>query len=112
MGYPCQYSWAFLVAQLVKNPPAMRETWVQFLGWEDTLEKGKATLFSILACSPWGCKKSAMTERLSLHFTWTPQCAFQKNTVPESFASEKGSVKENKFGKLDYRKTDRLVNQI
>ena len=31
------------MAQLVKNPPAMRETWVQFLGWEDTLEKGKAT---------------------------------------------------------------------
>ena len=36
-------SWASLVAQLVKNPPAMRETWVQSLGWEDPLEKGKAT---------------------------------------------------------------------
>ena len=47
-GYPLQYSWAFLVAQLVKNPPAMRETWVQFLGWEDHLEKGKATHSSIL----------------------------------------------------------------
>ena len=34
---------ASLVAQLVKNPPAMRETWVQSLGWEDPLEKGKAT---------------------------------------------------------------------
>ena len=33
--------WASLVAQLVKNPPAMQETWVQSLGWEDTLEKGK-----------------------------------------------------------------------
>ena len=41
--------WAFLVAQLVKNPPAMRETWVQSLGWEDPLEKGKATHSSILA---------------------------------------------------------------
>ena len=40
---------AFLVAQLVKNPPAMRETWVQSLGWEDPLEKGKATHSSILA---------------------------------------------------------------
>ena len=40
IGYPCQYSWASLVAQLVKNPPAMRETWVQSLGWEDPLEKG------------------------------------------------------------------------
>ena len=35
--------WASLVAQLVKNPPAMRETWVRSLGWEDPLEKGKAT---------------------------------------------------------------------
>ena len=42
IGYPLQYSWASLVAQLVKNPPAMRETWVWSLGWEDLLEKGKA----------------------------------------------------------------------
>ena len=40
---------ALLVAQLEKNPPAVRETWVQSLGWEDALEKGKATLCSILA---------------------------------------------------------------
>ena len=45
---------ASLVAQLVKNPPAMRETWVQSLGWEDPLEKGKATHSSILAWRiPW-----------------------------------------------------------
>ena len=43
IGYPLQYSWASLVAQLVKNLPAMRETWVQSLGWEDPLEKGIAT---------------------------------------------------------------------
>ena len=49
IGYPLQYSWAFLVAQLVKNLPAMRETWVQSLGWEDPLEKGRATHSSILA---------------------------------------------------------------
>ena len=49
MGYPLQYSWASLVAQLIKNLPAVRETWVQSLGWEDTLEKGKATHFSILS---------------------------------------------------------------
>ena len=49
IGYPLQYSWAFLVAQLVKNPPAMQETWVRSLGWEDSLEKGKATHSSILA---------------------------------------------------------------
>ena len=39
---------ASLVAQLVKNMPAMRETWVRSLGWEDPLEKGKATHSSIL----------------------------------------------------------------
>ena len=49
IGYPLQYSWASLVAQLVKNLPALWETWVQSLGWEDLLEKGKATHFSILA---------------------------------------------------------------
>ena len=48
IGYPLQYSWASLVAQLVKNPPAMWETWVQSLGWEDPLEKGKSTHSSIL----------------------------------------------------------------
>ena len=49
IGYPLQYSWVSLVAQLVKNPPAMRETWVRSLGWEDPLEKAKATHSSILA---------------------------------------------------------------
>ena len=54
IGYPLQYSWASLVAQLVKNLPAMRETWVRCLGWEDLLEKGKAIHSSILAWrSPW-----------------------------------------------------------
>ena len=49
IGYPLQYSCASLVAQLVKNQPAMRETWVWFLGWEDLLQKRKATHSSILA---------------------------------------------------------------
>ena len=54
IGYPFQYSWASLVDQLVKNPPAMRETWIRSLGWEDPLEKGKATHFSIVAWRiPW-----------------------------------------------------------
>ena len=48
IGYPLQYSWASLVAQLVKNPPAMWKTRVQSLSWEDPLEKGKATHSSIL----------------------------------------------------------------
>ena len=41
IGYPLQYSWASLVAQLVKNPPAMRETWVRSLCWEDSPGEGK-----------------------------------------------------------------------
>ena len=54
IGYPLQYSWASLVAQLIKNPPAMQETWVRTLDWEDPLEKGKATHSSILAWRiPW-----------------------------------------------------------
>ena len=48
------YLWASLVAQLVKNPSAMRETWVPSLGWEDPLERGTATHASILAWRiPW-----------------------------------------------------------
>ena len=47
IGYPSQYSWASLVAQMVKNLPAMQETLVRFLGQEDPLEKGKATHSSI-----------------------------------------------------------------
>ena len=54
IGYLIQYSWASLVAQLVKNPPATRETWVRSLGWEDPLEKGKANHSSVLARRiPW-----------------------------------------------------------
>ena len=53
-GYALQYSWVSIVAQLVKNLPAVQETWVRSLGWEDPLEKGKATHYSILAWRiPW-----------------------------------------------------------
>ena len=48
-GNPLQYSWASLVTQLVKNPPAMKETSFQSLGWEDLLEEGMATHSNILA---------------------------------------------------------------
>ena len=65
------------MAQLVKNLPAMRKTWVRSLGWEDPLEKGMATQLSILAgefhgqmshvgYSPWDHRKSDVTERLTL----------------------------------------------
>ena len=49
IGYPLQSSWAFLVAQRVKNMPAVQETWVLSLGWEDPLEKGMETHSSFLA---------------------------------------------------------------
>ena len=67
IGYPLQYSWASLVAQLVKNLPAIWETWVGSLGWGDPLEKGKATPSVFLPgefhglYSPWVCKELDMT---------------------------------------------------
>ena len=70
MGHPLQYSWASLVAQLVKNPPAMWETWVQSLGWEDSPEGRKGyplqysgveklqhvgSLIFVMACGTFSC---------------------------------------------------------
>ena len=49
MGYPLQYSWVSLMAQMVKNLPAVQETWVRFLGWEDPLDEGKETYTNSLA---------------------------------------------------------------
>ena len=49
IGYPLQYSWASLVAQLVNKSSAMQETWVQSLGWRDPLEEGMSTHSSVLA---------------------------------------------------------------
>ena len=54
IGYPLQYSWASLMAQMVKNLSAMRETWIRSLDWEDPLEKEMAMHSSILAWRiPW-----------------------------------------------------------
>ena len=74
---------ASLIAQLIKNLPAMQETWVRSLDWEDSLEKEMATHFSILAWripgtkspvgySPWGHKESDQTEQLDT-FTFNPK---------------------------------------
>ena len=63
-GKPFRYSWASLVAQLVKNPPAMRETWVQSLGQEDPLEEGMATHASILG---WRIPMDRGTWRATVH---------------------------------------------
>ena len=73
IDYPLQYSWASLVAQLVKNPPAMRETWD--LPWVGKIPWRRERLPTPLfwpgefygLYSPWGRKESDMTERLSFH---------------------------------------------
>ena len=69
IGYPLQYSWASLMAQQVKNLPAVWKAWVRSWGWEDPLEKEMTTHSSILAwripwivSSPWGCKELGTTE--------------------------------------------------
>ena len=74
IGYPLQYSWASLVAQLVENLPAMWETWVRPLGWEDPLEKRKATCSGILAWRIlWAIQSMGVTKRWTqlsdFHFT-------------------------------------------
>ena len=72
IGYPLRYSWTSLVAQTVKNPPAMREIWIQSLGWEDTLKEGMATHSSILA---WQIPMDRGAWRAAIHGvakSWTP----------------------------------------
>ena len=82
IGYPLQCAWSSLVAQLVKNLPAMRETWVRSLIWEDALERGKATHSSVLAYTVHGVTKSWTWLRLSLTHcptwvqpAWDIQCS-------------------------------------
>jgi len=75
IGYPLQYSWASLVAQLVKNLPAMWKTWILSLGWKNPQEKGKDTHSSILAWRiPWtvdGVAKSwTLLSDFHFHFPW------------------------------------------
>ena len=76
IGYPLQYSWASLVAQLVKKLSEMWDTWVWSLGWEDPLKKGKATYSSILAwvdCIIHGVTKS---------WTWLSYLHFHFHSCP------------------------------
>ena len=78
IGYPLQYSWASLVAKLVKNPPVMRETWVRSLGWKDPLEKGKATHSSILAWRiPVVAKSQTQLSNFHFHFIY-PMSSFSR----------------------------------
>ena len=88
IGYPLQCSWASLVARLVKNPPALWETQVRSLDWEDPLEKGMATHSSILAWRiPWteepGRLQSAGLQSLTRlgNFTFTFSASFAETIV-------------------------------
>ena len=74
IGYPHQYSWASLVAQLIKNPPAIRETWVRSLGWDQPRDPWRRERLPTPVFwpgefrglySPWGHKELDMTEQLS-----------------------------------------------
>ena len=73
IGYPFQYSWAFLVAQMVKNPLTMQETWVQFLAWEDPLEEDMATHSSILDWRiPMAEEPGGLQSMQRVAKSWTP----------------------------------------
>ena len=84
-GYPLQYLGVSPVAQLVKNPPAMWETWVRSLGWDDPLEKGTATHSSILAWripwtiwSVWLQKSRTGLSDFHFHFSYVFQALKQR----------------------------------
>ena len=88
--------WASLVAQSVKNPPAIRETWVWSLGWQDPWEKGMATHSSILAWkipwvrslvgySPWGHKvRHSWVTNTSLHRKYSHDLITNPSNTPKS----------------------------
>ena len=85
ISYPLQYSWASLVAQLVKNPPAIRETWIWALGWEDPLRRESLPTLVFWPgefhglYSPWGHKESDTTEWL--HFLFPFLCSLLLRAV-------------------------------
>ena len=84
------------MAQLVKNPPAMWETWFQSLGWEDPLEKGKSTQSSILAWRiPWAIQSMGSQNRTQMsdfHFT---SLHFISNSLGEGNGEER-QLQKNK----------------
>ena len=90
---------ASLVAKLIENPPAIWETWVRSLGWEDPLEKGKATHCSILAwiipwtVSPWGRRELDTTEQLSLSLSFQAEI-YHLETKRESKSAGWGAREE------------------
>ena len=107
IGYPLQYSWASLVAQLVKNLPAMWETWVWSLGWVDPLEKGKAThsksgLENSMDCIVHGVTKSQ---------TWRSDFPFQTNKSEIQNTKKQNNPQTKTYFK-GYDKRDRWLKKI
>ena len=93
IGYPLQYSWASLVSQTVKNPPAMQETWVRSTGWEDPLEEGMATHSSILAWRiPWAEKPGGLqcigSQRIRHNWAIKQQHSIDRHTVDDHIATK------------------------
>ena len=98
IGYPLWYSWASVVTQLVKNLPAMQETWVQSLGREDPLERERlpTPVFwpgEVHGLCSWGCKELDTTEWLSLTFLlhksiWNWECGISMTGPETVFAQE------------------------
>ena len=80
IGYPLQYSWVSLMVQLVKNSPAMRETWIRSLGWEDSPGEGKgyplqdSGLENSLDCIVHGVTQLQLVTEHSCTHTWPPRC--------------------------------------
>ena len=103
IGYPLQDFWVSLVAQTGKNPPAMQETRVWSLGWEEPLEEGMATHSSILACkSPWTEEPGELQSRGSKELdtikhstTCSRNCAVWGDTV--------GKKQTNRYNSYTYR---------
>ena len=82
VGYPLQYSGASLVAQLVKNPPAMREIWFRSLDWEDCLENPHGQR-NLVGYSPWDHKELDMSEQLIFTFYRSPnRLSFWRKLMP------------------------------
>ena len=106
-SYPCQDLLNF--NNLVKNPPAVWETWIWSLGWEEPLEKGKATHSSILAWripwthSPLNCKESDMTEWLSLTYHWFIHSFFHFVSIDWALTKCQGLEIQNKTLKVPFQ---------
>ena len=97
IGYPLQYTWASLVAQIVKNLPAMQETWIRFLGWEELLEEGMATHSSIPS---WRISMHRGAWWARVHGLQRVRINFQQSILkPEKYSHGQKGQKSKKFNK-------------